>query len=286
MYPKTLKASDLIDLESEIHYAFHKSLQEITQVHNHDFYELFLIIKGKAYHNINGMQQILNPGDLVFIRPEDIHNYGKKDDENCELINVAFPASTIMKLFDYLGEGFQPERLLNVKYPPGIKLSELETDIIKSRFEALNTISRNDKVKIKTKLRILLAEIFTKYFSPGKDQSYDNLPSWLNTLIQEMQKKENFSEGFSRMLEISRKSSAYLSRSFRAHLNETPTQFLNNVRLNYAANVISNSDEDITAIAFDAGFENLSHFYHLFRKQFKITPREFRNRHQKTLIPG
>lgn len=281
----TLKTIDLIDPQSEIHYAFHKSLREITVMHKHDFYELFLIIKGSALHNINGEQKILYPGDLVFIRPADNHNYGKKDDENCELINIAFPASTINKLFDYLGEGFQPERLLDSRYPPGINLPELETEILKSRFEALNTISRKDKVKIKTQLRILLAEIFTRYFSPGKEEPEGNLPLWLKNLILEMQKKENFSNGFSKMVELSGKSAGYLSHAFKTYMGETPTKYLNNIRLNYAANVISNSDEDITAIAYDSGFDSLSHFHHLFRKQFKLTPKQFRQMHQRSLIP-
>lgn len=280
-----LKTSDLIDPESEIHYAFHKSLSEITLIHQHDFYELFLIIQGKALHNINGEQKILISGDLVFMRPADTHNYEKKDDENCELINIAFPVSTISKLFDYLGEGYEPERLLNSKYPPQINLPELETVILKNRLEALNTISRNDKIRIKTELRILLAEIFTRYFAPDLNKVTNDYPLWLNNLINEMRKKENFVLGFNRMLELSGRSSAYLSRSFKTHLGETPTKFLNSIKINYAANVISNSDEDITLIAYDSGFENLSHFYHLFKKQFRLTPREFRIKHQRSLIP-
>jgi len=281
----TLRTNELIDPQSEIHYAFHKSLSEITVMHKHDFYELFLILKGSALHNINGEQRIITTGDLIFIRPADSHNYEKKDDENCELINIAFPESTINKLFDYLGEGFQPERLLNSRYPPEINLPELETEILKSRFEALNTIARKNKVQIRTQLRILLAEIFTRYFSPDKEEHEGNLPSWLKSLVLEMQKKENFVVGFPKMVELAGKSPAYLSRSFKIYLGETPTNFLNSIRLNYAANVISNSDEDITVIAYNTGFDSLSHFYHLFRKQFKLTPKQFRQKHQKSLIP-
>lgn len=281
----TLKSKDLIDPESEIHYAFHKSLHEITLIHRHDFYEIFLILKGQALHNINGEQRILKPGTLVFVRPDDKHNYEKQGEFNCELINIAFPASTVMKLFDYLGEGFRTERLLNAKHPPEIILPELETDILKFRFESLNTISRSEKVKIKTELRILLAEIFVRYFPPDKDIPSAEYPMWLSSLLLEMKKKENFSMGFERMLELSGRSRAHLSRSFKKYTGETATEYLNNLRLNYAANLISNSDEDISLIAYDAGFSNLSYFYRIFRKQFKSAPKEFRQKHQRLLIP-
>ena len=101
-----LKTKNLIDQESEIHYAYHKSLATITTPHCHDFFEIFLITKGEALHKINDKQETIKEGDLVFIRPNDTHYYEKSFDKNCELINLAFSSSTILKLFEYFGEGF------------------------------------------------------------------------------------------------------------------------------------------------------------------------------------
>jgi AraC-like DNA-binding protein len=41
--------------------------------------------------------------------------------------------------------------------------------------------------------------------------------------------------------------------------------------------------KDIADIAAAAGFESLSHFYHLFQKQHGVTPRQFRERF-RTLV--
>jgi AraC family transcriptional regulator, dual regulator of chb operon len=35
----------------------------------------------------------------------------------------------------------------------------------------------------------------------------------------------------------------------------------------------------------DSGFDNLSHFYHLFKRKFNASPKEFREKHQKSIIP-
>jgi AraC family transcriptional regulator, dual regulator of chb operon len=280
-----LKTKDLIDMESEIHYAYHKSLATITTPHNHDFFEIFLITKGEALHRINGKQEIIEECDLVFIRPDDIHNYQKSGDKNCELINLAFPSSTILQLFEYFGAGFQPDQLLKTEYPPKIKLSKIEKDILLSRFEKLNTLKRTNKKKIKTELRILLADIFSRYFTYGEDSLNEIVPRWLVKLKYEMEKKENFIPGINKMHELCERTPEHLSRSFKKYYNESPTDYITNLRLNYAANLLSNSDEDITNIAMDCGFENLSHFYHLFRKKFDTSPKEFRLRHQKSIIP-
>jgi len=280
-----LKTKDLIDPESEIHYAYHKSLATITTPHHHDFFEIFLITKGEALHRINDMQEIIEECDLVFIRSNDTHNYEKFEDKNCELINIAFPAKAILKLFEYFGEGFHSDKLLKSEYPPKIKLSKIEKDILISRFEKLNTLRRTNKKKIKSELRILLADIFSRYFTYEDNLVNEIIPSWLTRLKEQMGKKENFVAGINKMYELCERTPEHLSRSFKKYFNESPTEYITNLRLNFAANLLSNSDEDITNISMNCGFENLSHFYHLFKKKFDSSPKEFRLKHQKSIIP-
>lgn len=190
-----LKTNDLIDPESEIHYAYHKSLATITTPHSHDFFEIFLITKGEAVHRINDKIEVIEGGDLIFIRPSDTHNYEKSNDKNCELINLAFPSSTILELFTYFGEGFRSDKLLSSRYPPKINLSKLEKEILISRFERLNTLKRTNKRKIKTELRILLADVFSRYFSSEEDPVSEIIPGWLVKIKLEMKKRENFTLG-------------------------------------------------------------------------------------------
>ncbi len=280
-----LKTKDLIDPESEIHYAYHKSLATITTPHHHDFFEIFLITKGEALHRINDKQEIIEECDLVFIRPNDTHNYEKSDDKNCELINIAFPAKTILKLFEYFGEGFHSDKLLAAEFPPKIRLSKIEKDILVNRFEKLNTLRRTNKKKIKSELRILLADIFSRYFTYEDNLVNEIIPSWLTRLKEQMEKKENFVAGINKMHELCERTPEHLSRSFKKYFNESPTDYITNLRLNFAANLLSNSDEDITNISMNCGFENLSHFYHLFKRKFDSSPKEFRLKHQKSIIP-
>jgi len=280
-----LYSEELIDTESEVHYAFHKSLQDITAVHHQNFYEIFLIVKGEVLHGINNVVQKLTEGTLVLIRPTDIHYYEKSGGSECHLINIAFPQRTVNELFNYLGEGFPSKGLIESKLPPMIILSKNEKEIIQTRFEHLNTISRTDKQKIRTNLRVLLVEIFTKYLSYGFSEMKSEAPDWLDWLTGEMHKKDNFVKGITTMSELSNKSQEHICRVMKKIYNITPTEFVNELRLNYSANLLVNSDEDITNISMDSGFENLSHFYHLFKKKFDMPPKEFRKLNQKAVIP-
>jgi AraC family transcriptional regulator, dual regulator of chb operon len=284
-YP-LLKASEIIDPDMGIHYAYHRTLKTITSIHKHDFYEFFLIVKGKAVHKINGITEIIDEGTLVFIRPDDVHSYERHDNKNFELINLAFTPSTLYPLLDYYGEGYNSERLLKSEFPPKLKLREVEKELLTARFTKLNTLSRKNKKRLKTEFRILIAEIFSRYFDKTAKEPDKDIPGWVVSLREEIGKKENFTAGITKMYELSGRSAEHLSRIFRKYYNETPTEYITHLRLNYAANMLANSDDDITSVSMDAGFENLSHFYHLFKKQFSSSPREFRLKHQKLIIPG
>ncbi|MCF8240363.1 MAG: helix-turn-helix domain-containing protein [Melioribacteraceae bacterium] len=276
---------DILDSRTEIHYAFHKSLQDITVRHTHDFYEIFLITKGSVKHIINDVNEVIEEGTLVFIRPHDIHQYTKNESDNCELINLAFTKSTIDQLFDYLGDGFNRYRLLNSKFPPSIILSSTERELVKKKIERLHLIPHSQTDDIRTNLRILLIEIMIQYFSKTFWKEGSSKPKWLELLRTEMQKKENFTKGFKMMVDISDRSKEHICREFKKHYDMTPTVFINDIRLNYSVNLLLTTDESIPYIALESGFENLSHFYHLFKKRYDISPGEFRKIKRKNLIP-
>jgi AraC family transcriptional regulator, dual regulator of chb operon len=281
-----LKAEEIIDPELDVHYAYHRSLKTITSTHMHDFYEFFLIVKGKAVHNINGKTEIIDEGTLVFIRPDDIHSYERYNNENFELINLAFTFSTLKPLLEYYRDGFDVGKILNTEFPPMIILPGMEKDLLTVRFNQLNTLSRKNKRRLKTEFRMLISELFTRYFAEGISETSSSIPLWIISIREEMSRKENFTVGIKKLYELSGRSPEHLSRIFKKYFNETPTEFITHLRLNYAANMLANSDEDITSVSMDSGFDNLSHFYHLFKKQFNASPREFRLKYQRLIIPG
>ncbi len=102
-------------------------------------------------------------------------------------------------------------------------------------------------------------------------------PHWMFILMNEMNKPENFISGLPEMIKLAHISQEHLTRAFRKYLNITPTQYINNLRLTYAAALLSKSSHDITEICFLSGFNNLSHFYHQFKKKYNCSPKQYIN---------
>ena len=69
-------------------------------------------------------------------------------------------------------------------------------------------------------------------------------------------------------------SRATFSRHFPQFTGQSFTAFLQQYRLEYCRRLLLEGDLSITEAAFDAGFQNLSHFNRLFRERWGQTPRK------------
>jgi len=73
--------------------------------------------------------------------------------------------------------------------------------------------------------------------------------------------------------QLSNKSLSTFKRDFKRQFKVTPGKWLMEKRLTHAMNFLTNTDKTISEVAFESGFENLSHFSRAFRERFGMTPR-------------
>jgi len=82
-------------------------------------------------------------------------------------------------------------------------------------------------------------------------------------------------EAFSREMGISR---TQLYRKFNSIMNITINEFIKQVRLKKAAELIRIGELNISEIAYRVGFNDVTYFRKCFKKQYNSTPSEFRSR--------
>ena len=73
-------------------------------------------------------------------------------------------------------------------------------------------------------------------------------------------------------------SASHFMRWFRQMTGQSFVAFLNEYRLNAAAEALQATDETVLTIASRCGFENLSYFNRVFKAHFGMTPREYRKK--------
>ena len=72
-------------------------------------------------------------------------------------------------------------------------------------------------------------------------------------------------------------SQAYLSSQFKQYFNVTMISYVNNLRVEKAAELLSNTDTPVQDIATLCGFSNGDALTRVFKKKYGVTPTDFRN---------
>ena len=85
---KILEAQRFVDMETGCSYRFVNSKTEFFREHSHDYYEIFIMLEGEAYHLVNGEEVALRPFDAVFIRASDTHNYRARQEMPFSFLNL------------------------------------------------------------------------------------------------------------------------------------------------------------------------------------------------------
>jgi AraC family cel operon transcriptional repressor len=267
-----------IDPELESNADLVESIKYATPLHNHDFYEFFLITSGKCIHYVNGQTQKLGEGALVFIRPEDTHCHDYDEGNDCQFINLAFMNIAVEEVLNFLGKPSDFHELLTSITPPYAMLPSLEKERFISGCEDFRVLSTIDKKSARIHIRGMLADLLTRYFLVFRNKKAEGIPLWFETLLTQMQKQENFTAGIDKMYELSGRSSGHVNRLFRQYLHIRPTTFINQLRLNFAKSLLLTSEMSIIDISMHSGFENLTYFYRLFKQHFGITPLSLREK--------
>lgn len=276
MEPKLLTAERFVNMRTGISYRYVYSDTEYFRPHFHDYYEIFLLLDGEATHLVNGERIPLGKGALVLIRPTDVHDYTVREGKSCYMLNITFTAETAEGLISYLGDGFFAERLLSAKLPPEVTLHTADISYILTHMTTVRTIGEDEPARLQTALRILIFRILTRFFADYSEESSPDMPPWLSLLCGEMRKNANFTYGISRMMELSGKSREHLSRSMKKYIGVTPSEFVNDLRLRFIANMLKNSNHNIADIVFESGFGNLSWASTQFKRRYGVTMSEYR----------
>lgn len=76
--------------------------------------------------------------------------------------------------------------------------------------------------------------------------------------------------------ELSHRSLSVFKREFQQLFKQSPGKWLSQRRIHHAANLLVNSAISVSQVAFESGFEDLSHFSRVFKKLMEISPTEYK----------
>lgn len=110
-------------------------------------------------------------------------------------------------------------------------------------------------------IQVILSQLFSPTIYTFKQIIEANL--FLQINIDELAQKTNLSV-------------SSFKREFKKLYDDSPANYIKNKRLERAAELLTVSNERITDIAFDCGFNDLANFSKSFHERYKVTPTNYR----------
>ncbi len=251
---------------------------ENLDLHYHEYYEVFLTETDGIVHVINGVEEVLSAGSLVFVRPSDTHKLYFENDF-C-YINFNFSATIFERLMEYLDDDTLRHNLLSPQNSPVAVLNEPEREKLHEKIRRVGLLQEMNDKDGALYMRRTLLDILITYFAEMKNEEKNEMPYWLQYTLRQMQKPVNFEKGIPRMVEISGKTLTHLGRSMQKYKGMKPTEYINRIRVQYVASMLVHSDMTILDIAMESGFQSEAHFYKLFSEYMGMSPKQYRERYK------
>lgn len=272
-------AENIFEHSLEAHYALHRSINQTDFPQVHDFFEFSLVLSGELRISLDGKEEILNKNQVLFIQPGTVH--GKDQQPGTSHLNFAFSKHLIDELFHYLNLSHYKKMIIEELFPHSQTLPNSLMSNVKKLIEELGVLPIQNTSQKKALVRLILIDILVRLYLPLAQERQHQITKeedlvWFNELLEQLNHPEIFVQGVSILSSLTGKNQSYLCRVFQKQLGLSPTKYMNQLKLNYAANLILHSDYDILDIVYESGFQSVGYFYKIFKETFQQTPQQFR----------
>lgn len=256
--------------------------------HCHDFIEFVYVFEGKCTQYINDIEYPADEGDLFLLAPDTYHHISTYEDD-CMVFYVMARKSTFEKVFlsllgnsDLLSTFFA--HIIYEKNQNAYLLFKTAHDwkvrylFLQMYLDSIHKDTYSAHM-LNIQFELLCVHILRNHMASLEfniaNKSSNKIVAILNYLsdnyksisIQEMGKHFNY-------------SSNYLQHLIKKATGCTFGELVNKIRLDRACKLLKNRCLTIQEIGESVGFTNIRSFYRIFKKNFEISPAEYRKQEQ------
>ena len=262
------------------------AVEENTKFHAHKFIEIAYVASGHGTHIIEGgYSSFVEKGDLVLFNSDVSHAFRIEKHGQLTVYNCIFDPSVlsyaINKSDDFINIVYKclfdiPEQRSEQK--PYIVLNNAESvsGIINEMYEEYKEKqSGYEKVNAANLIRLLIA-VFRLQMN-NRDESGKTYRKAIADSAKEYM-DEYYAEKITCESLASRAylSTGYFHRIFKSVTGKSPIEYLQSVRLEKGARLITLPSSTVKQTALSVGYSDMKHFYNIFKKEFGVTPNEYK----------
>ena len=236
-----------------------------------DEYQLLYITSGKGmFYSESGGRHQVREGDMFLLFPGEWHTYRPEQTTGWNEYWIGFNGR-IME--DWVKEGFFS------KESPVFNVG-LNEELI-SLYKRAIMIADAQEANYQQALSGIVCNLVSMalYLSRNRDFNSSDISAQINSA--KIAVHENVStitpEELARLVCM---SYSKFRKIFKEYTGFAPAQYIQEVRINMAKEMLTNTSRSIKEIAFDLGYENKDYFFTVFKKVVGTTPANYRSHTQ------
>ena len=251
--------------------------QYVMPPHWHEEFEIIRVLAGEVLFYLNNEPKKLGCGEIIIIPGGTLHRaIPYSAIYECVVFNLSMLKKRSSSIISNYVNPFS-----NGDVTVASPLCEKNTPLYDAANEILKTISSPEEfyeLKIYGLLYQLIFELYKNGVSTDNKKTGENRGrKTILTLLTCVE--ENFGESLTleKLSELTGFNKRYICRIFKEYTSQCLTDYINDLKIDLAKHELQYTDNSITKVAYDAGFNDSGYFTKIFKKSTGITALFFKD---------
>lgn len=266
---------------------YHDSIsKKYVPWHWHDELEVLVIETGTARVSVNGTDYTARQGEGFFINSGALHGVWNKEPEPCYLQSVVFHPRLVGGSVDsilwqkYLGPLLSDPCRSCIHFINMQEWEKAASKAIQAAWESCVSETAGFEFEVREQLSKLIFLLSQNCPAAERKPSEKAMRDGerIKIMLQYIQEHYNGELTLAKIAKSASVSENECLRCFRSMIGSTPIQYVRQVRVQKATDLLISTNRKISDIGAECGFQEMSYFAKIFRELKGCTPGEFRRK--------
>ena len=259
-----------------------------VESHWHYFVEVLYMIEGTVSVICNESTYLLSHGEMIFLPPQAIHAIYSTTSQFAKYVVLKFDANRINFSADYipsLSDFFRSpkfERTLPIIFSQK-DLTDFQLDhFFLTCVNEMETKQYGYDSYLHHLLSLFMLQLLRCWRALGYEQavdSYEKQSQSIHNILKYIDSHSHENLKVTELAEMCHMSYSYFARTFHELYGRSCKEYIEFIRLCKVENLLLFTDYDLSFISNETGFADCSHLIRSFKKQYHITPKQYRLSH-------
>lgn len=264
----------MIEGEYEVYRYQTPDVDEVA-LHHHDFYEIYMLLRGQVAYTVENHLYHMEPGDIMLVSPLALHQARISMDKDTYERIVLWVSADYLKSLS--SQGTDLTRCFLPGHANLLRLSGTDSAPVRRELERLGSYHSSTEygsdLLAKNSLTRVMVELNRAAMNSSvtgtwrSDQVVDGVVAYINDHFSEPLSLDDLADRFFI-------SKYHLLRKFDAQVGTTVHRYILQKRLIIAKQQISGGVSPSQA-SLNCGFGDYANFYRAFRREYGMTPRQY-----------